>query len=129
MTDKQTLTVAGELEYGVAFNGELHYDFEMGLSTMEQTYQALDATEAACGTTEGAKADLYYRMALMARTLRRLGTIPPDALTPELLLAELTAEDYDRLLDATIAVKKKRQRVKSDTPDSASPSSPSAPTA
>ncbi|EHK1258356.1 hypothetical protein ABZH75_004755, partial [Salmonella enterica] len=54
---------------------------------------------------------------------------PPDALTPELLLAELTAEDYDRLLDATIAVKKKRQRVKSDTPDSALPSSPSAPTA
>ncbi|EDL1762301.1 hypothetical protein NXJ01_004759 [Salmonella enterica] len=121
--------MAGELEYGVAFNGELHYDFEMGLSTMEQTYQALDATEAACGTTEGAKADLYYRMALMARTLRRLGTIPSDALTPELLLAELTAEDYDRLLDATIAVKKKRQRVKSDTPDSALPSLPSAPTA
>ncbi|EBX7267835.1 hypothetical protein DS544_18855 [Salmonella enterica subsp. enterica serovar Abony] len=129
MTDKTTLTESGELEYGVAFNGELHYDFEMGLSTMAQTYQALDATEAACGTTEGTKADLYYRMALMVFSLRRLGTIPPEALTPELLLDELTAEDYDRLLDATIAVKKKRQRTKNAAPDSGSPSSPSDTTA
>lgn len=129
MMNNTPLNVTGELEYGVAFNDELHYDFEMGLSTMEQTYQALDATEAACGTTEGPKADLYYRMALMAFTLRRLGSIPVEELTPELLLAELTAEDYDRLLDASITVKKKRQRTKNAAPDSGSPSLPSAPTA
>ncbi|EDQ5929996.1 hypothetical protein XY32_003173 [Salmonella enterica subsp. enterica] len=73
--------------------------------------------------------NLYYRMALMATVLTRLGDIPAEAVTPELLLDGLLSEDYERLNDAIAELKKKRRNAKAGDRDCALPSSPSDSTA
>jgi hypothetical protein len=113
------------LLYGVSHNGQVHYRFTVGLPLMRHTYEALDETEAALGTSDGNEADLYYRMALLARSLIALGDIPKEDITGQLLLDGLTAEDYDRLKAATDDLKKKRILPQNAAPGSASSPLPS----
>jgi hypothetical protein len=58
-----------------------------------------------------------------------VGTIPQDALTLDLLRAELADEEYDVLIDLQERIKKKRRRAKIASPATGSSSSSSAPSA
>ncbi|EPE3084926.1 hypothetical protein ACSHFC_004021, partial [Morganella morganii] len=60
----------------------------------------------------GGKSDIYYRMALLKRTITKLGDIPADDITTDLLLDELLEEDYSILDAAQTAAKKKRRDLK-----------------
>lgn len=123
------MTRQNTLLYGIEFDGRTHYDFDIRLPVMADIYRALDDAEKVHGSSDSSEGDLYYRMALMAAVLTRLGDIPADAVTPELLLAGLLPDDYARLNDAIDELKKKRRRASADGTDCDSPSSPSAPTA
>ena len=122
-------TETGTLLDGVPFEGRLHVDFEIRLPVMQHTGQALDDTEERFGTVEGFAADAYYRCAVMACSLVRLGDIPQEALTAALLHENLTSDDYDILLAARESLKGKRSGEKPGSPVSNSPSLPSADTA
>lgn len=102
-----------ELLYGVKAGDNVHYDFAVRLPVVKDTIEALRLTDDACGTTEGASAGLYYRVAVMASALTSLGSLAKEDITPELLLEELNDDDFD-IIDAEIeAVKKKRMRSNS----------------
>lgn len=117
-----------KLLYGVEYDGRLHYDFEIRVPVMADVYTALDETEKKCGSPDTATGDMYYRMALMAGVLRKLGDIPAESVTAELLRDNLLMEDYDLLNAAISELKKKRLRTNGDAKGCDLPSSPSAST-
>lgn len=128
MTTQKTIT--GTLPEGID-HGEVdshsitHRDFEIGLPLMRHTGQALEMTVEKFGSTEGFEADTFYRIAVLALSLTRLGTIPLDELTPDFLYDALSEGDYDALKDAQTALRAKRKDGKTGSSDSASLSSPS----
>ncbi|ELQ7075222.1 hypothetical protein QQ154_001142 [Salmonella enterica] len=123
------MTTQNTLLYGIEYDGRTHYDFDIRLPVMADIYNALDKAEQVHGNSDSGAGDLYYRMALMASVLTRLGDIPAEVVTPELLLAGLLSEDYERLSDAIAELKKKRRNANAGGTDCGLPSSPSAPTA
>ncbi len=109
-----------KLLYGVKIGDKVHFDFQVRLPVVRDTIEALRLTHEQCGTTEGAAAVTYYRVAVMASAITALGDLPEDEITPDLLLDGLCDEDFD-LIDAQIeAVKKKRLLSNSSFQDSES---------
>jgi hypothetical protein len=71
-------TEKGTLRYGVEVDGVRHKDFELRLPTMADVEDALEAAgEGAC--------QARVNRHVWARTLTKLGTLPPEEITPELL--------------------------------------------
>ncbi|MCB5309210.1 hypothetical protein [Yersinia massiliensis] len=107
----------GFLVYGVAVGDVIHREFSIRLPVVKDTITALTDTQESQGTTDGPAAQLYYKVALIASALISLGDLAKDDITTELLLNELTDDDFD-IIDAHIAaIKKKRLPVKSSLPD------------
>lgn len=114
-TEKDTL------DYGVEYpagSGQIHYDVELRLPTIGDNIAALEEV--------GPESNLRLNVAMLARSLVKLGTIPKEAITYELLDSALIDQDFDVLLKIQATLKKKRKRSSSDSPATASPSSPSA---
>lgn len=118
-------TETGRLLDGIEHNGVTHYDFEVRLPLVRDTGQALDDTDDRFGTISGNRADAFYRCALYAVTLVRVGDIPPSELTPDLLYDALTEDDYDEIKNALERLRAKRSGGNPGSPDCASPPSPS----
>ncbi|HDT2145318.1 hypothetical protein [Kosakonia sacchari] len=113
------------LLYGVKVGDKVHTDFLVRMPVVRDTIEALRLTDEACGTTEGAAAGMYYRVAVMAQAITALGDLPKEAITPELLLDELNDDDFD-IIDAQIeAIKKKRMDSNSSSAVTEPSSSPS----
>ncbi|HAF1675183.1 TPA: hypothetical protein G8K91_000317 [Salmonella enterica] len=113
------------LLYGVKVGDKVHTDFMVRMPVVRDTIEALRLTDEACGTTEGAAAGMYYRVAVMAQAITALGDLPKEAITPELLLDELNDDDFD-IIDAQIeAIKKKRMDSNSSSAVTEPSSSPS----
>ncbi|EPM2801111.1 hypothetical protein ACTK8Y_004565 [Yersinia enterocolitica] len=111
--------------HGVEANGKVHFDFTVRLPVIRDTINALSDTQDKYGTTEGAVASTYYRVAVIASALTTLGDLDKDVITTDLLLDALTDDDYD-LIDTQIsAIKKKRMALNPNSPVIDSPSSPS----
>lgn len=114
-----------QLLYGVKYGDKVHFDFAVRMPVVRDTIEALRLTDEACGTTEGASAGLYYRVALMALAIEALGSLDKKDITPELLLDGLNDDDFD-LIDAQIdAVKKKRMDLNKSSPGTEPSSLPS----
>ncbi|MEB0964961.1 hypothetical protein VC899_07090 [Citrobacter braakii] len=120
MTIIQTET--GKLVDGVIFGDTVHHNFELRLPVMKDNGQALEETEERFQTVEGFSADYYYRCAVMAATLVRLGDIPQEEVTAELLYDNLTPSDFDILMVARGTLKVKRNGGNPGSPDSDSQS-------
>lgn len=114
-----------QLLYGVKCGDKVHFDFAVRLPVVSDTIEALRATDEACGTTEGAAANMYYRVAVMACAITSLGDLQKEEITAELLLNELNDDDFD-LIDAQIeAIKKKRMGLNKSSPGTEPSSLPS----
>ncbi|NUH52713.1 UNVERIFIED_ORG: hypothetical protein FHU00_3937 [Citrobacter freundii] len=118
-------TQTGELSDGVVFNGTVHKTFELRLPVMRDNGQALEEAEERFQTVEGFTADYYYRCAVMAATLIRLGDIPQEEVTAELLFDHMTPDDFNTLMAARGTLKVKRSGGNPGSPDSGSQSSSS----
>ena len=70
---------------------------------------------------DGFAADYYYRCAVMAATLVRLGDIPQEELTAELLHDNMTPEDFNILLASRNVLKVKRSGGNPGSPASGAP--------
>lgn len=106
-------TVVGSLEFGIEHNGCLHYEFEMRLPTVGDNIEAL--------LRHGSESAMRVGLEMYARSLVRLGTIPTDQITYELLAAGLVDDDYDVIEGAAQELKKKQKRS-SDNSVSSGPS-------
>lgn len=118
-------TEKGTLPEGILFDGKLHRDFEMGVTLMKHTAEALDVTEDTMGSTEGYVGDMFYRIAVLAASLVSLGDIPRESLTAQLLYDNLSERDFDVLRAARDTLTVKRTGGSPGSPGSDSPSSPS----
>lgn len=111
------MTEQGLLVFGVAVGDVIHREFSIRLPVVKDTITALTDTQGYQGTTEGPAAQLYYKVAIIASALISLGNMPKEDITTELLLNELTDDDFD-IIDAHIAaIKKKRLPANSSLPD------------
>lgn len=118
----------GMLMHGVELDGQRHFTFSVRLPVVGDTIAALEETHEEKGTTDGAAAGMHYRVGILARVLT-LDGVERDKVTTELLLEQLSDEDFD-LIDAQVsAVKKKLMQSRVLSADTAPLSSPSAATA
>jgi hypothetical protein len=99
-------TQSGTLEYGVLYNGDIHRDFEIRMQTVGDEIDTVQEVGSDI-------IDANFTVHLMARTLLRLGTIPEEEITPDLLKDNLIYEDYNALLRASRGAKKKLMDMKS----------------
>lgn len=102
------ITVNGQLLVGYQDEaGALHKDFEMRVPTIEDMEWAIEnAPEGACS----ARLSRY----VWSRSLTRLGTLPAEAITPE-LLGSLHYSDYTPLFDAEEALRGKLAPASADS--------------
>lgn len=98
--------VKTRLDYGLEYEGRLHSDFELRLPMVADNVAAVDAVTAA-GLDP--MRSMYAQVALFACCLTRLGDIPKEAITFELLNSQLVDEDYD-ILEAALADLRKKRR-------------------
>ena len=96
------LTVSGNLKYGIFHNGAWHYDFAMHLLTVRE--------DMAIDTQLEGQARLLESYAL---SLDRLGGIPAEQISADILADGLVATDFDALFFAQELLAKKRLRPSS----------------
>ncbi|WP_140918454.1 hypothetical protein [Limnobaculum xujianqingii] len=113
------------LDYGVEFDGVIHYDCEVGLPTVGASSAAVVETVNRFGSMDTQEAQTFYSVALKAYSLISLGDIPKEEITGALIDAALLDDDYDLIVAAINDLKKKRKRGKTRSPDTVSPSLPS----
>ncbi|WP_048795376.1 phage tail assembly protein [Serratia marcescens] len=111
-------TETGTLDYGVQYNGKIHRDFEIRLQTV--------GDEIDVGDEIGSDlVDVNFTVHLLARTLLRLGSIPAEDISPQLLRDNLVYEDYNALLRASGRAKKKLMPMSQEEKTSGSAASSS----
>ncbi|WP_246831172.1 hypothetical protein [Pandoraea sp. SD6-2] len=121
------MTESDSLDYGIEYpagSGQLHYDFTIRLATVEDNINAYEHPSI----IGGGVSNMRVNAALVASCLVSLGTIPKEAITPELIGTAVDG-DFDRLWAAQEVLKKKRKRVSATSATSGAPSSSSAPAA
>lgn len=96
------LTVSGNLKYGILHNGAWHYDFAMHLLTVRE--------DMAIDTQLEGQARLLESYAM---SLDRLGDIPAEQISADILADGLVATDFDALFFAQELLAKKRLRPSS----------------
>ncbi|WP_281661446.1 hypothetical protein [Microvirgula aerodenitrificans] len=111
MTEKDSLVYGIEYPAG---SGTLHYDFEVMMPTIGINVRAMEQHPDASA--------IVLTVAMMAACLVRIGDIPRDAITFELLDGELDPEDYDVVNAVWSRLKKKRMRPSAGSPASGEPS-------
>lgn len=116
------------LLHGIEVNGLRHFNFSVRLPVVGDTIAALEDTQEEKGTTDGVAAGMYYRVTLLASVLTIEG-VEKDDVTTDLLLNQLSDEDFD-LIDAQISdLKKKLMASRAPSPVTAPSSSLSVDTA
>lgn len=93
-------TTTGQLKYGVEYNGTVYYDFELRLPVVADTVAAFKAT--------GVASNMEVKAVIFSRCLTKLGDIPADEITYDLLANSLLEDDFDALAQAEEELKKKR---------------------
>ncbi|HIE3961855.1 hypothetical protein ACUNFS_03035 [Serratia sp. IR-2025] len=112
-------THSATLPIGVFYQGQLHRDFTIRMSTVGDEIAVVEDGIPESGTLVG----------VMARCLTTLGSIPAEEITYQLLCDALVSEDYQALRTAQQEAKKKLSELKSASVITDTPSSGSASTA
>lgn len=95
-------TISGTLDIGIEFSGQLHRDFTLRLPTVGDE---IDVSE------DDSIPDSGFRVAVIARSLTALGTLPAEQITYKLLHDELSSSDFAILVKAADDLKKKRKEM------------------
>lgn len=104
MQKKTPQTEPFTLEYGLEYDGVVHTQGALRLPTLADIEDSLETVpEGSCK----ARLDRY----IWSRTIVSLGTIPPEAITPE-LLGTLADEEYTVLSITEGLLRKKRKDMK-----------------
>lgn len=114
-----SFTQGGTLKIGILFDGKLHKDFVVRLSTVGDEIAVIEDGVSNEGQT----------VAVLARSVVSLGDIPPEDITYALFCDELDLDDFNVLKAAQAETKKKRSSWKESFETSAEPSSDLANTA
>ncbi|MBX3588796.1 MAG: hypothetical protein KF796_19360 [Ramlibacter sp.] len=97
------LVETGILPIGLTVGGERHQAFELRPPTVEDN---IIATQEVADMADGAARGLKLTVAVLARQFVKLGTLPQEAISLEMVLG-LHPNDLDALYDAEARLKKK----------------------
>ena len=92
-------TVSGSLKYGIEYAGSLHYDFVMHLPTVREDMNIDPLLDGQARMLES-----------YALSIDRLGNIPIEQISADLLADGLAVGDFDALYFAQELLAKKRLR-------------------
>lgn len=113
------ITCTGTLPVGILYEGVLHQDVVLGLATVGDEIAVI----------EDGISDAGVPVAVLARTLQKVGDIPAEDITYALLCDNLVTEDYAYLRTLRDEVKKKLKSTSTASANTATPSSGSESTA
>jgi len=85
-------TITGTLPVGVLYKDELHTEFELRRATVRDNLDILSGPDK----DKAAADNNYAAVCIWAKRIVRLGNIPADAITPELVL-DMDLEDFGAL--------------------------------
>jgi len=99
------LTETGTLPNGVEYGGQTHNDFEIREQIVADSIGVFDDPDRSAK----AQANMpYANLCITAQMIISLGTIPKDAITPELLMGMLQS-DMNEISLAEVRLKAKRE--------------------
>lgn len=88
------MTEKGTLPFGVEFEGQVHREFELRPQYVRDTVDIFENPDVAA---RAARNNQYFAACLFAGRLVRLGDIPKEAITVDMLL-DMRQEDYDAII-------------------------------
>ncbi len=100
------MTEKGSLPVGVEHGGKVHRDFELRPEKLR------DSMEAMAENPEKAKDRAYLTVAVLAKQTVRLGDIPREKITPEMIL-DMYADDAVAITDAGRRLREKMRSFRS----------------
>lgn len=104
------LTEKGTLPVGVEYDGETHREFEI----REQRVRDMVAVYDNPATAKRAESnDAFMGLCILAGQVVTLGSIPPEAITPELLL-DMAQEDFNALGEAARRLEERRRSFRAE---------------
>lgn len=90
------MTEKGTLPFGVEFEGQTHREFELRPQYVRDT---VDIFEDPAAGKRAEKNNQYFAACLFAGRLVRLGDIPKEAITVDMLL-DMHQDDYEAIIKA-----------------------------
>jgi hypothetical protein len=90
------ITEKGTLPFGVEVDGITHRDFEIRPQFVRDTVDVFEDPDVAARASRN---NQFFAACLFAGRLTRLGELPKEKITPELIL-DLRQDDYDEILRA-----------------------------
>lgn len=104
-------TEKGTLPIGVEFEGKIHKEFEIREGQVRDMCDVADDPEV---MARAEKNDVFLGTALLARRIIKLGDIPADKITLDLVL-NMDSEDYMEITNAEGRLAKKRSSFRKDS--------------
>lgn len=105
------ITEKGTLIVGVEFDGKAHKEFELKPQLVRDSVEAMEDPKAV-------KNDGYFGVCLLAKQVVRLGGIPSEKITTELLM-NLTEIDFKVMTEVKGALENRLYSFRSETKDPA----------
>ncbi len=90
------LTEKGTLPFGVEFEGQIHREFELRPQYVRDTVDIFESPDI---TARAARNSQYFAACLFAGRLVRLGDIPKEEITVDMVL-DMRQEDYGEIINA-----------------------------
>lgn len=98
------LSETGTLPVGVEVDGITHQDFELREQLVVDGVEVLEDPETG---SRASKSDVFYNVAVMAKRLIKLGSIPKESITAGLLLA-MHQDDFSAIAQASTRLENRR---------------------
>ena len=102
------LTTKGTLPNGIEFEGQTHRDFELREQLVKDMVEVANDKD---NLSEAINNDSFLGICIMAKRIVSLGSIPPESITPDLLL-EMLQEDFNTLTTAASELIIKRRNFR-----------------
>ncbi len=106
------LTEKGTLPRGVEYEGKNHREFEIREQLVKDSLAVFEEKET---SQRALSSDPFYNIAIMAQRITKLGDIPKEAITPN-LVQEMHQVDYSEIMasDRRLAEKRSTFQEKND---------------
>lgn len=101
-------TEKGTLSFGVEHKGEIHRDFEIREQLVRDSVEAIEDKEHGA---RAEKSDSFFSVCVTARRLLKLGGIPKEAITPDLIM-DMRQEDLNEIHAASKRLEEARRRFR-----------------
>jgi len=99
------LTETGKLPRGVKYDGKTHKDFELREQVVSDMIDVFDDSERAA---RAEKNNYFLGVCILCKMIMNIGTIPQEAITPEMILGMAQA-DLNEIKAAETRLEKKRK--------------------